>query len=185
MDKVGKMNDIERVCAIIEIGLGMEAVHSSNMIHRDLKPENILIDETGHIKLSDFGIACIVEADNQTQTKTIGVGTLKFMAPELLQERTDYTNKVDVYSFGVVVFFILTGGKMPKISIADQSNGKQASIPNSINEISRKLIKSCWSKEAKDCPSFSGIINFIKKNKFKLIDGVESCIDEIKGFTSL
>ncbi|KAK8839799.1 Serine/threonine-protein kinase [Tritrichomonas musculus] len=57
------MNDIERVCAIIEINLGMEAVHSSNVIHRDLKPENILIDETGHIKLSDFGIECIVEAD--------------------------------------------------------------------------------------------------------------------------
>ena len=183
--KVKSMNDIERVCAIIEISLGMEAVHSSNMIHRDLKPENILIDETGHVKLSDFGIACIVDVENQTQTKTGGVGTLKFMAPEILQESVHYTNKVDVYSFGVVVFYILTGGQMPKISIGDQSLGKQASIPSKINEISRKLIKGCWSKEEKNRPSFSDIIEFIKKNKFQLIDGVESNIDEIKSFTSL
>ena len=185
VNKVKSMNDIERVCAIIEISLGMEAVHSSNMIHRDLKPENILIDKEGHIKLTDFGIACIVDVENQTQSKTSGVGTLKFMAPELLQERTDYTNKVDVYSFGVVVFFILTGGQMPKISIADQGNGKQAAIPNNINEISSKLIKLCWSKEEKDRPSFSEIIKFIKKKKFQLIDGIESCICDIKKFTSL
>lgn len=183
--KVRNMNDCERVCCIIEISLGMEAVHAHDLIHRDLKPENILIDENGHVKISDFGIACIVDVENQTQTKTGGVGTLKFMAPELLQESTHYTNKVDVYSFGVVVFYILSGGQMPKINIGDQANGKKAPIPSQFNDISRKLINRCWSKNENDRPSFTEIIDFIKKNKFKLIDGVEYSLNEISSFTSL
>lgn len=39
-----------------EIVLAIEAVHKLNYIHRDLKPDNILIDESGHLKLSDFGL---------------------------------------------------------------------------------------------------------------------------------
>lgn len=47
---------------------------------------------------------------------------------------------MDVYSFGVVVFYILTGGEMPKIKMNDQSNVKKANIHKNINKISRQLI---------------------------------------------
>lgn len=60
-DAIFGMTDIEKVCCIVEIILGMESVHASNLIHRDLKPENILIDQQGHVKISDFGIACYVD----------------------------------------------------------------------------------------------------------------------------
>ncbi|KAK8841497.1 hypothetical protein M9Y10_027116 [Tritrichomonas musculus] len=184
-DRIGDMDDIEKVCSIYEISSAMESVHAARMIHRDLKPENVLFDESGHVKVSDFGVACIVEVEGQTQSKTSGVGTLKFMAPELLNESTKYDNKVDVYSFGVVAFFILSGGKMPKISIAEQSNGKRAPIPSSINKTSRQLINSCWSTSPSDRPSFTEILSFIKKNNFKLIDGVERNISSIKNFVKL
>lgn len=184
-DRIGDMDDIEKVCSIYEISSAMEAVHAARMIHRDLKPENVLFDESGHVKVSDFGVACIVEVEGQTQSKTSGVGTLKFMAPELLNESTKYDSKVDVYSFGVVAFFILSGGKMPKMSIAEQSCGKRAPIPPSINETSRQLINSCWSTSPGDRPSFTEILSFIKKNNFKLIDGVEKNISSIKNFVKL
>ena len=48
------------------------------------------------------------------------------MAPELLQERTDYDEKVDVYAFGVVVFQILMKGEFPRIGIAEVISGHQA-----------------------------------------------------------
>lgn len=139
----------------------MEAVHASNLIHRDLKPESILLDEEGHVKISDFGISCYVDVGNQS--KTAGIGTLKFMAPELLNESTHYSNKVDVYSFDVVLFFVLTGN-MPKISIAHQGNGKKVDIPKSVNRISRSLINECWSADADDRPSFSEILDTVKRN---------------------
>ena len=178
------MSDIEKVCCIFEICLGMEAVHAKNVIHRDLKPENILIDAYGHVKISDFGISCYVDIENQTNSKTAGIGTLKFMAPELLKESTHYDCKVDIYSFGVVIFFILTG-KLPSINIIDQGNGKKAAIPKKVNKISRELINKCWAADPIDRPSFTEIIEYIKSNKFKLIDGVEKEINEINSFLSL
>lgn len=184
-DHIEELNVIQKVCAIFEICLGMEAVHAANLIHRDLKPENILIDEDGHIRISDFGVSCLVDLESQTQSKTTGVGTLKFMAPELLNENEHYDNKVDVYSFGVVAFFILTGGKMPKISFAEQVTGKKAQIPKEVNEFAKKLINSCWSALPEERPSFTQIIEMIKSNNFKLIDGVEKNVKQIKQFLSI
>lgn len=179
-DRVSSMNEIDKICCIIKISQAMESVHAAHMIHRDLKPENVLFDSEGHIKISDFGVACIVDVEGQTQSKTSGVGTLKFMAPELLNESTKYDDKVDVCSFGVVLFFILSSGKMPKISIIEQGNGKKAQIPSSINKVSRDLINSCWSTLPSDRPSFTDILN-----KFKLIDGVEKNISAIKNFVKI
>ena len=99
-----------------EIAVAMRYVHKSGLIHRDLKPSNILIGNDGHICISDFGIATLLSAEDQNMT-SIG-GTQKFMAPELLREEK-YDEKVDVYSFGVLLFFIASGGEMPRISIID------------------------------------------------------------------
>lgn len=184
-DVIDELNEIKRVCAIFEICLGMEAVHAAHLIHRNLKPENILIDKNGHIVVSDFGISCLVDLDNQTQSRTVGVGTLKFMAPELLNESENYDNKVDVYSFGVIMFFVLTGGELPKISIIDVGNGKKAKIPESVNQVARELINKCWSTRADDRPSFSEIIDYIKQNNFKLVDNIEKDITQIKEFLSI
>lgn len=118
-------------------------------------------------------MSCIIDVSTQTQSKTKGIGTLKFMAPELLQEKTHYSEKVDVYSFGVVLFFVLTNGELPKINIVETAMGKKAKIPKEINEFSRDLINSCWSLKPEERPSFSEIIENIKNEKFKLIDGVE------------
>ena len=146
-----------------------------------MKPANILIDNHKHVRLSDFGISRIESIGCQTDSMTSVVGTIKFMAPELLNESRHYSNKVDVYSFGVVVFFVLTG-EMPKISIGEQSNGKKAPIPKKINKISRNLITKCWSTNPDERPSFTEIIDFIKSNKFGLIDGIEKEIKNIKNF---
>ena len=184
-DIVKDMSDIERICCIFEISSGMEAVHSSNLIHRDLKPNNILIDEKGHVRIADFGLSCLIDVENQLQSPTAGIGTYKFMAPELLNESTHYTNKVDVFSFGVVVFYILTGGEMPKIKMCDQSNGKKANIPRNINKVSRQLINKCWEKDAESRLSFTEINEYIKNNHFELINGAGKNIEEIKAFLSL
>lgn len=61
---------------------GLEHIHSHNQIHRDLKSDNILLDESGNVKISDFGFATTLTTDNWN-SKSL-VGTLAWMAPEII-----------------------------------------------------------------------------------------------------
>lgn len=119
--------------------------------------------------MSDFGLCALIELDAETLSRTTMKGTLKYMAPEIFQERKDYDEKVDVYAFGVVVYLILTKGEFPKISVADVSAGKKADIPDSITDFSRELIDRCWSCQASERPSFAEICDTLKGKEDKLI----------------
>lgn len=161
--------------SIYQIAEGMKFVHFRKIIHRDLKPSNILIASDGTIKISDFGIAKLMTPD---ESMTLNVGTQKFMAPELLNEE-DYDEKVDVYAFGVLMYFMLSGGELPRISVVQVGNGKKAKIPDDFTSLSRKIIDMCWSFRAKDRPSFDDIINLLVKDRFKTVDLSDSEVKEV------
>ncbi|CAK4618847.1 unnamed protein product [Aphanomyces euteiches] len=73
-------------------------LHSMDIIHRDLKSRNIVIDSKKGTKLTDFGIS----KEDLEQTKTVGVGTFRWMAPEVVQDK-QYTTAADIYSFGTLL----------------------------------------------------------------------------------
>ena len=173
--KKKRINDVDLVRIIFEICNAMKYIHKIGIIHRDLKPENILLDSNKRVKLSDFGISKLISPEFQTGTSyTSGVGTLPYMAPELLKNNGKYNEKVDVYAFGVVLYFVLNDGKLPNINIIDVGTGQKANIPKSVNEVSKNLIYKCWSFKADDRPSFAQITDYIVKNKYQLLDGVNS-----------
>ena len=81
------------------------------IVHRDLKPQNILMatkDPTNlEVKVTDFGFSCFSGKDNHLDLK---LGTLPFMAPELVAEgKTKYNEKVDIWSIGVITYMLVTG----------------------------------------------------------------------------
>ena len=90
------------------------------------------------------------------------------MAPEIINEQ-HYDEKVDVYSFGVLVYFILSGGKMPEITLAQVANGKMASIPPSFTPFAKDLITKCWSFQPNDRPSFDTILKLLSENNYSLL----------------
>ncbi|OQR93375.1 protein kinase [Achlya hypogyna] len=83
---------------VANVAMGLAYLHERSIIHRDVKARNVLLDSTKGTKLTDFGVSKI---DVQA-TMTIGVGTYRWMAPEVLQENR-YTIAADVYSFGVLM----------------------------------------------------------------------------------
>ena len=90
---------------IIEIILGIEYLHSKNMIYRDLKPENILMDKEGHIKVTDFGLSKILD-DMNDKVFTL-CGTPQYIAPEVIQKK-GYDKGVDWWSLGCIFYEMLT-----------------------------------------------------------------------------
>lgn len=81
------------------------------VLHRDIKPENILLDEAFCPKISDFGLAKLVERERSLSVSNIR-GTPGYLAPEYwIQENQPITAKVDVYSFGIVLLQIVSGRK--------------------------------------------------------------------------
>jgi len=88
--------------------------HGSGVIHRDLKPENVMITETSSgedLKIMDFGLAKVRDAGGATQTVTatgVAVGTLGYMAPELL-EGLPVDGRADLFAVGVMTVETITG----------------------------------------------------------------------------
>ena len=107
---------------IAELILSIEEIHKLDCIHRDIKPDNVLIDKTGHVKLSDFGLAKISEKifdqrnalGNENEKPTHQkknyscVGTAYYVAPEVLNKK-GYGAEIDWWSVGAIFFEMLVG----------------------------------------------------------------------------
>ena len=157
----------------------MKYIHFKKIIHRDLKPTNILIDKNGTIKICDFGISKYVDPDDFHSSMTKCLGTLFFMAPEILNEKSHYNEKIDIYSFGVLIYFIIKG-EMPNITIQQICDGKKAHIPTTMNKLSRNLINSCWNFDPAKRPSFIQILNELRKHNFLLVDLSEKEMNDLQ-----
>lgn len=103
-----KVISIEEVIDIMkQITSAIEHAHQNQIVHRDIKPHNILLDNLGHVKVTDFGIAMALTATSITQTNSV-LGSVHYLSPE--QARGGMANKKsDIYSIGVVMFELLTG----------------------------------------------------------------------------
>jgi serine/threonine protein kinase len=122
--------------------LGLDYIHSNRIIHRDIKPENLVLDEKGYVRITDFGIAKIQQADNSVETS----GTPGYMAPEVMCAQ-NHTIAVDYFALGVLTYEFMCGirpytGKSRK-EIKDKIIAKQIQVKG--NEI-----PSGWSNEAAD-----------------------------------
>lgn len=123
---------LEEVRIVVEqIAKGLRAFHRMEMVHQDLKPENILIDDTGTVKLIDFGstkVAGIAEIATPVERSNL-LGTKNYTAPEYAMNQPG-SNRSDIYSLGVITYEMLTG-KLPYGEMS--SNWKNKNFAGDLN----------------------------------------------------
>src|SRR5207302_11392464 len=84
----------------------LDFAHSEGVLHRDVKPGNLLLDAAGHLWITDFGLAKLLDEATHTATGHV-LGTFQYMAPEALVGQSD--ERTDVYGLGMTLYELLTG----------------------------------------------------------------------------
>jgi serine/threonine-protein kinase len=112
----GQLDTDTRDQVLKELCDALDYIHDQNVVHRDLKPSNILSDASGHVRISDFGLAKLLD---DTDAASVMGGTFGFMAPEQGAEafkaafgrgetpRIDH--RADIYALGVIAWLLFTG----------------------------------------------------------------------------
>jgi serine/threonine protein kinase len=137
---------------------GMRYLHNRNIILQDLKPANIGFDESGKVRLFDFGMARYV-----TECKDDEVcGTPRYMAPEVMSGEGS-SLKSDVYSFGMVFYEVCSlqspfGHCKSFESLEEVARStSRPSLDCIPNKAVQALIQECWNHDPAARPSFEGI----------------------------
>lgn len=110
--QAGSLPATEACEIVVQICEGLELAHKKGVVHRDLKPENVMIDEEGHVKLIDFGIAKLIDDQSRDLPKTQEhhrLGTMAYMSTEQLTSKDPVDHRSDIYSLGVIFYELLTG----------------------------------------------------------------------------
>lgn len=110
-----------RLDLFIEVCRAVQFAHSNLVVHRDIKPDNVMVDRNGNVRLLDFGIATLLDADNvpaasasgpasRTETRTLKGAMLSpaYASPEQ-HRRQPVTTASDIYSLGVLLYRLLSG----------------------------------------------------------------------------
>src|SRR5581483_2016504 len=93
-----------------QLALAVQHAHDNRVLHRDLKPGNVLLAADGAPKVSDFGLAKLLDADDGLTHTGAVLGTPSYMAPEQAEGRaSDIAERADVWALGAILYECLTG----------------------------------------------------------------------------
>lgn len=125
------LNFAQKLDIVLQVSKALTYAHKNGIIHRNLKPANVLIDSAGKIKITDFGIAQLIEG--RSGKKNLPSEPLDYLAPEQKSGQVDISSASDCYSFGVLMYELFTG-HLPGNPLALPSY-HDSSIPAYLDEV--------------------------------------------------
>ncbi|ELP92349.1 tyrosine kinase, putative, partial [Entamoeba invadens IP1] len=147
---------------VLDATRGILYLHENGILHRDIKPDNILIlslekDIITNGKLTDFGSSRNINLLMTNMTFTRGVGTPKYMAPEILNKQ-HYKKAADIYSLAVTFFETLIWGEAYPLklfpfpwNVADYiASGRRRELQSNMNEEAYDIINDMWVQKPEE-----------------------------------
>ncbi|KAF9643889.1 kinase-like protein [Thelephora ganbajun] len=158
----------DRLEFLSDVANGLCYLHSYNAIHGDIKGSNILVDDSGHARISDFGLATITKDVGSTQSTSYNHGLApRWTAPEVLNEGT-YSKAADVFSFAMLMIEVFTGAvpfsDSPSfMAVLALMQGKRPPRPThpAVTEDLWKLIQRCWDHDPRPRPAISEVLRIL------------------------
>jgi TolB-like protein/tRNA A-37 threonylcarbamoyl transferase component Bud32 len=159
-ENVASLRNEPRKCVqlMAKVARAVEYAHSRGVLHRDIKPGNILLNDRGEPLVSDFGLAKLLDGNNDLTRSLTTFGTAGFIAPEQAGDAAvDLTPVADVYSLGAVLFNVLSGrppflGSNP-VSVIRQASETQApklrSLAPSVDRDLETICARCLERDPK------------------------------------
>ncbi len=141
---------VDRAIEIIsQVCDGLAYAHSKGVIHRDIKPDNIHILPSGLVKITDFGIARLMEEPSLTANGQV-FGTPSYMSPEQIAGR-QLDHRTDIFSLGIVIYEMLVGKKPftgdSVVTITYNIMNQEVVIPPTVPAFMADVIRRCLAKD--------------------------------------
>jgi serine/threonine protein kinase len=156
--KKGRLSEREAWKIFTQTCVGLEYLHSKNVLHRDLKPENILISKDDSVKICDFGWSA-----HGTDNRVTFCGTLDYMSPEMLNKQPQ-TYKVDIWAVGILLYEMLHAappfrGKNPK-DMARLVSEKCYNFAGHVSENAKVIISALLQDDPVKRPDILDVLKF-------------------------
>ncbi|XP_004491350.1 serine/threonine-protein kinase 12 isoform X2 [Cicer arietinum] len=176
LKRKGALKPIIAVKFALDIARGMNYLHEHKpeaIIHRDLEPSNVLRDDSGHLKVADFGVSKLLKVTKtvkEDKPVTCQDSSWRYVAPEVYRNE-EYDTKADVFSFALILQEMIEGcppfyrkpeNEVPKAYVENMRPPFKAS-PKLYAYGLKELIEECWDGEPYRRPAFRQIIERLDK----------------------
>ncbi|KAG4142609.1 hypothetical protein ERO13_D06G140100v2 [Gossypium hirsutum] len=167
LKRKGALKPMTALRFALDIARGMNYLHENKpapIIHRDLEPSNILRDDSGHLKVADFGVSKLLTVKEDKPLTCLDT-SCRYVAPEVFKN-DDYDTKVDVFSFALILQEMIEGyppfsakqdNEVPKVYAARERPPFKAPAKHYAHGL-KELIEECWNEKPAKRPTFRQII---------------------------